>query len=265
MSDEPSDLSGTTYERRRMRDARFERVDLSGSRFRLVELNDAWIRQTHLYRVRMRGVELLDVEIDGELQNVVVNGVDIAPLVEAEMERRDPDYAKMKPTSAEEFREAWDILVRRWAETVERARRLDPALLHERVDDEWSFIETLRHLCYATDAWVNRVYLGDPDPWSPLDLPFDTVRDLGWRHDKDARPSLDEVLALRADRQATVRRVFAELTDADLKGQTTPVDGEGWPPPDSYPVGEALAIVVNEEWHHRRFAERDLTRLEARG
>jgi uncharacterized damage-inducible protein DinB len=265
MSEQGPDLSGTTYERTRMRNARFETVDLTGSQFRLVHLNDVQIRQADLHRVRMRGVELLDVEIDGEMQNVVVNGIEIGPLVEAEMERRDPDYAKMKPKDPDGFREAWDILERRWAETVERARRLDPPLLHERVDDEWSFIETLRHLCYATDAWVNRVYLGDPDPWSPLDLPFDTVRDLEWRHDKDIRPCLDDVLTVRAQRQATVRRVFAELTDADLGRETDPVPGEGWPPPDSYPVAEALSTVVNEEWHHRRFAERDLAVLRARG
>ena len=52
--------------------------------------------------------------------------------------------------------------------------------------------------------------------------------------------------------------------DADLARETTPVEGEGWPPPDSYPVVEALGVVVNEEWHHRRFAERDLAALEGR-
>lgn len=265
MSDEPRDLSGTTYESTRLRDARFNAVDLAGSRFELVDLSDVWIRQSDMHRVRMRGVELLDVEIDGELQNVVVNGVDIGPLVEAEMVRRDPDYAKMKPKDADGFREAWVTLERRWAETMERALELDPLFLHERVDEEWSFIETLRHLSYATDCWVNRVYLGDPDPWSPLDLPFDTTRDLAWPHDKAIRPTLEEVMALRADRQATVRRVLADLTDADLARETTPVEGDGWPPPDSYPVAEALGIVVNEEWHHRRFAERDLAPLEGRG
>jgi uncharacterized damage-inducible protein DinB len=264
MSEKSQQLPGTTYEGADLRNARFHRVDLSGSRFELVDLNDVWIRQADLHRLRIRGAELLDVEIDGELQNVVVNGIDIAPLIEAEMVRRDPDYAKVKPRTADEFREAWDVLEQRWAETVSRARRLDPTLLHERVDDEWSFVETLRHLCYATDAWVNRVYLGDPDPWSPLDLPFDTVRDLQWRHDKDVRATLEEVLALRADRQATVRRVFDELTDDELARETTPVEAEGWPPPDSYAIAEALGIVVNEEWHHRRFAERDLAVLEAR-
>jgi uncharacterized damage-inducible protein DinB len=254
MGDDLQDISGTAYERVRLRDSRFRWIDLADS-----EVGHAGVR-----RVRLRGVELEDIEIEGELRNVVINGVDVAPLVEAELERRDPDYARMKPTTAEDFRQAWEILERRWSETVERARDLDPVLLHERVDDEWSFVETLRHLCYATDAWVNRVYLGDPDPWSPLDLPFDTLRDLQWRHDTAVRPTLDEVLAIRAERQATVRRVLDGLTDDALAGETTPVDGEGWPPADRYPVAEALAIVVNEEWHHRRYAERDLAVLEGR-
>ena len=253
MGDDLQDLSGTTYERVRMRDARFRWVDLEGSRF----------HQVGLQRVRMRGVELVDVDIDGELQRVVINGVDVAPLIEAELARRDPDYAMMRPQDADGFRSAWQILERRWAETVDRARLLEPGLLHQRVDEEWSFIETLRHLCYATDAWVNRVYLGDPDPWSPLDLPFTTLRDLEWPYDEDVRPSLDDVLALRADRQATVRRVLAELTDEQLAGHTAPVEGAGWPPADSYSVAEALGIVVNEEWHHRRYAERDLAALES--
>jgi hypothetical protein len=58
--------------------------------------------------------------------------------------------------------------------------------------------------------------------------------------------------------------VCAELTDDDLAGHTTPVEGPGWPPADSYAVAEALGIVVNEEWHHRRYAERDLAVLAAR-
>jgi uncharacterized damage-inducible protein DinB len=253
--DELKDVSGVTYERIRLRDSRISWIDLAGLDARHAGLRD----------IRMRGVEIQDVEIDGELQNVVINGVDIAPLVEAEMARRDPDYAKMKPQDADGFREAWDLLERRWAETVDRARVLDPDLLHERVDDEWSFIETLRHLCYATDAWVNRVHLGDPDPWHPLDLPFDTLRPLAWAYEKNVRPALDDVLEVRADRQATVRRVLAELTDEQLAGATTPVEGEGWPPPDAYSVREALSIVVNEEYHHRRYAERDLAVLGARG
>ena len=35
--------------------------------------------------------------------------------------------------------------------------------------------------------------------------------------------------------------------------------------PRSYPVRECLLVVLNEEWEHRLYAERDLAALEARG
>ena len=125
----------------------------------------------------------------------------------------------MRPTDAAGYREAWDVVERRWAGTVERARTLPPDQLHERVDGEWSFIETLRHLVFATDAWVRRALLGDPEPWDALDLPHDDMPDSPpVPRDREARPSLDEVLALRADRMATVRRVVDDLTDEALAG-----------------------------------------------
>ena len=200
----------------------FERENLSGARFRLVDLAGARFEQANLWKVVMRGVELVDVEITGQIQNVTVNGVDIAPLVVAELDRRDPERVAMRPTDAAGYRTAWEIVERRWGETVDRARALDPALLHERVDDEWSFIETLRHLLFATDAWVRRGLLGDPAPWHPLDLPWDTLEPLPETPcDREARPSLDEVLALRRDRMGTVRQVLADLDDDALAGTTT--------------------------------------------
>jgi hypothetical protein len=62
----------------------------------------------------------------------------------------------------------------------------------------------------------------------------------------------------------TVREVIENLTDASLNGHTEPVDGPGWPRPRSYPVRECLLIILNEEWEHRLYAERDLDALEAR-
>jgi hypothetical protein len=47
---------------------------------------------------------------------------------------------------------------------------------------------------------VSRAILGEPSPWHPLDLPHDDMPDEpSVPRDRDARPSLDEVLALRAD------------------------------------------------------------------
>jgi hypothetical protein len=257
----------TEFIRQELRNARFERVDLTGASFIGVDLANVSIRSSDLSGLRVRGSDLSDIELNGWLDGpLCVNGVDVAPLVEAELNRRYPDRAKMRPDTADGFREAWDVLERLWGQTVERARRFDPPLLHESVDGEWSFTETLRHLVFASDAWIRRVMLGDPAPWHALDLPWDEMPDTpGIPRDRAARPSLDEVLELRVDRMATVRRVVDELTDEGLAASTEPVVGEGWPPPESFPVRECLLTVLNEEWEHRLYAERDLTALEGRG
>ena len=248
-----------------LRGSRFEFADLSGAQLRAVDLTGAQFRGVDLSGVVMRGAEMANVDIHGELINVTVNGVDIGPLVDAELNRRYPDRAKMRPSDPAGFREAWDILERLWGQTVERARRLPPELLYESVDDEWSFIETLRHLVFATDSWVGRVILGDPSPWDPLGLPWDEMPDTpGVPRDREARPALARLLELRRDRMSTVRQVIENLTEASLDGHTEPVDGPGWPPPRGFPVRECLLIILNEEWEHRLYAERDLDALDAR-
>jgi hypothetical protein len=258
------DLSKSSFQRVDLSSSTFQRVDLTGAELHAVDLSQALLRGVDMTGVVMRGVELVDVRIDGEVSNLVVNGVDVAPLINAELDRRDPGRVKMRPTDAAGFREAWDIVEQRWDETVARAGSLSPELLHKSVNGEWSFIETLRHLVFATDAWVRRAILGDPAPWDPLDLPWDEMPDTpGIPRDRETRPSLDEVLALRRDRMQTMRTVIDGLTEESLEANTEPVDGAGWPPPESFPVRECLLIVLDEEWHHQLFAERDLDALES--
>ena len=262
-------LLDATFEHVDLSGARFDRVDLSRARLHSVDLTDVEIRDAALTRVRMRGVELQQVEVWGELDDVRVNGVDIAPLVSAELDRRHPERVRLRPTDAEGFREAWAIIDDLWSGTVERARRLDaqdPTLLHESVDGEWSFIETLRHLPFATSSWLSRSIQGDPSPWHALELPWDEMRPTpGVPWDRDVRPSLDEALELRRDRFERVRTHLASLTDNELAATATVPDGPGWPPPgEEVPVRQALEILINEEWWHRQFAERDLAVLEER-
>ena len=256
------DQRGARFERVRLTGASFEDVYLDGARLHDVDLRGASLRMVDLRGLRARDVWLEDVDITGDVENVRINGVDIAPLVEAELDRRDPDRPKMRPTDADGYREAWDVVERLWAGTVDRARTFAPEQLHERVDGEWSFIETLRHLVFATDAWVCRALLGDPEPWDALDLPHDDMADSPpVPRDRQVRPSLDAVLALRADRMATVRRVVDDLTDEALAGTTEPVLEPGYPEPEPYAVTRILRTIVNEEYLHRLYAERDLDAL----
>ena len=249
----------------------FRRVNLSGSTFREVHLTEALlhdvdlsgtrVRAAYLDGVRMTGVEVPDLEIYGELGRLVVNGVDVVPLVEAELHRRMPERAQMSPTDVAGVREAIATLDRLWAGTVERARAMPPEALHEQVDEEWSFIETLRHLGFAHACWVGGVVLADPSPWHPLDLPWDeapVVDGVPW--DRDVRPSLDEVLELRAQRRATVQAVLDGLDDAGLRREVrsaTPFLTDA----EHLDVAQCLKVVINEEWEHRLYAERDLTVL----
>jgi uncharacterized protein YjbI with pentapeptide repeats len=246
--------------------AEFVNRDLSGARFERVDFSRAWFRNVCFTGATVRGAWLEDVDIDGEIRNVRINGVDIVPLVEAELNRRYPERAKLNPADADGFREAWAIIERVWPPTVERAKRLPPELLHQRVEGEWSFIETLRHLVFATDAWVRRAILAQPEPYSPLGLPHDEMEpDPSVPNDPDARPSLDEMLELRADRMRTVGDVIAKLTDDLVGAETDPVPPPGYPPAGSYPVRRCLRAILNEEWLHRLYAERDLAVLDQRG
>jgi len=242
----------------------FRDQDLSGSRFERVYLRDVTFSSVLFQNVRMKGVDLVDVDISADLRNVVINGVDVAPLVEAELDRRMPERVKMRPDDPDGFREAWALLEQRWEETVARARTLPPAALHESVEGEWSFVQTLRHLGFATAAWIDRTVLGTASPWHPLDLPWDEAP--GWDGipwDREVQPPLDEVLALRRQRQSLVRDVMARLTPEQLAATVTRTE-PGWPQLTDFPVKQCLRIVLNEEWHHRLFAERDLDVLASR-
>jgi len=156
----------------------------------------------------------------------------------------------MRPHDVDDFRAAWATIERLWESTAARARTFPETALHRSVDDEWSFIQTLRHLNFATAAWVSGLILRDPAPAGPALGRGARVR-RGSPRPRRAAP-LDEVLAVRRERQAMVGEVMATLTGS----------APGWPLVESCSLAEALRVVLNEEWEHRLYAERDLTSLE---
>ena len=182
------------------------------------------------------------------------------PLVEylaperAEQLRRDGRFADGPDGMAT----AWRGNVASWASTVARARRLPPPRLHERVDGEWSFTETLRHLVFVTDGWVRDVVEEVPSPYHPWGMPpaFLAAEGAALGIDADADPSLDEVLAVRAERMAIAERAFQGLTADALARRCVPREGR-------FTVAGALQTVLFEEWAHEQYATRDLARLDS--
>ena len=56
----------------------------------------------------------------------------------------------------------------------------------------------------------------------------------------------------------------ASLTDERLDEMTEPVTEPGYPESESFLVRRALGAILNEEWSHRVYAERDLAVLASR-
>lgn len=245
----------TTYrDSGEFRGAEFVDVDMTGARFREVDLSGA----------RMRGVVLAGVDIDGYIDDLVINGVDVVPLIEAELDRRHPERVKLRSTTPAGMREAWDAVESFWAATMDRAGRLGEADLHRSVDDEWSFAQTLRHLVFVTDAWLGHAVLGQAHPFHPIGLPA-SVSDDGSEFgiDVGADPPFDHILAARTDRMARVRAFVDSVTQNDLDRDRESNSAAGWPPPASRSAASCLRVIFNEEWVHHRFAVRDLAIVEA--
>jgi DinB superfamily/Pentapeptide repeats (8 copies) len=236
------------------RGARFTGVDLSGARFRNVDLSG----------VKMIDALMVNASFSGLIEGLTINDIEVAPLIAAEMERRHPERAQLAATDPEGVRAAWSLIEETWRATVERARHLPEAALRQRVDEEWSFIETLRHLIFVTDGWVLRTVLGEPRPYHRLGLPptFVTeVADSGI--DTAADPTLDEVLAARNDRMATVRTILAGISAGELARRCDQNPAAGYPPETTQTVLACFHVVFDEEWAHHQFAVRDLAALEA--
>jgi hypothetical protein len=183
--------------------------------------------------------------------------------VEAELDRRHPVRLLIRSDEPADLREAWRQLRDDWAATTERVRSMPEDSEHHRVDGEWSMVETLRHLVFVHDSWFRRCVLGLTEPFTAMGLGPPSVMDQEENGlDPSARPSLDEVLAVR-DRQASeIETWLAEVTPDQL-AQTAPVpDDDRWPP---YAAGrsvrQCLGTVLDEEWAHHRFCRRDLEKL----
>lgn len=241
---QPENLRGRTFQNRTLRGSRFIGCDLG--------------------EVIVRGSEVAGMEIDSPWlleggRGLLVNGVDVVPLVDAELNRRFSGRALRGAEDPGGLRAAWAALERTWAATLDRAIAMPPGTVDASVDDEWSVAQTLRHLVMATDTWLGKAVLEREEPYHPAGLPNDD-NDTD-AHDESAfsltTPSFTEVLTARADRQRMVRGFLAGVSPQELaaprKNPHTPEHQET--------VLSCLRTILEEEWEHHRYAVRDLDTL----
>jgi uncharacterized damage-inducible protein DinB len=238
------------------REAEFTNASLAGAKFTNVNLSGVQIRDANLSGMELRDVYVVDMEIEGDVEGLTVNGVDVVPLVAAELDRRFPERPLLRVTTPDALRVTWAMLEARWSETLRRAAQLPPADLDRSVNGEWSFKQTLRHLVMATDSWLGHAILGEEKPFHPIGLVYtggpscDTAP-------PDAEFSFEEILAVREGRQAKMRSYLETLTQAELDAHHGPFQFAEWPPPDERTALRCLHVILNEEWWHNRYANRD--------
>jgi hypothetical protein len=237
-----------------------------GARIHLCDLAGLEIRDCEVSGLKIVDCYGSDVYLAGHFERLVVNDVDVTDYVETELDRREPARVLARDAeSPDDYRAAWNAIETLWQATLDRARLLPEARLHEQVNGEWSLVQTQRHLLFASDAWLGNAVLEEEAPYHPLGLPAggtppDASAKLGLS--VDATATLDEVLAPRLARMATMRRVVDGLTEAELDRVC------GRKPADPYPdrqyvVRRCLKVVLTEEAEHHRYAVRDVPELTA--
>ena len=229
--------------------------DLAGAVFWGADLNGARFRDVNLTDVKISHAWLVNVDIDALVDNVVINGVDVTEYVN----ERDPWYplrAMIRPTDPEGMRAAWAALEDAWSKTITRAKALPEEMLHQSVNDEWSFVQTLRHLVFAMDKWFTAPVLGES--FHPMGLPNSGSVDFPWPGlDYELRPSLSEALDARADNATRFREYLESVATTDFARPIEVLEN------GTVPLQEGLYTVFEEEFWHNRYALRDLAQLEA--
>jgi len=232
----------------------FEFQDLSDAVFWGVDMQRSTFRDVDLMGARISHARLADVVIDAEIDRLVINGVDVTAYVN----ERDEWFAlrsQLHPADPESMRQGWHAFATAWGSTIERAQSLPEEQRHASVEGEWSFVETVRHLVFATDKWFSVPILGGG--FHPMGLPNSGSADFGWPGIDDlANPTFEDAVAAWRDRSGQLRDHLDDIEPAALEVEVAVLENG----PSA--VHDCIGVVFEEHFQHLRYAGRDLDRLE---
>ncbi|GAB3759736.1 DinB family protein [Microlunatus parietis] len=217
---------------------------------------------TDLSGARFRDVVLVDAKITGLITGLTVNDVEVEPLINAELDRRHPERILFRSADPDDLRRGWEIVREQWSATLARIRALPEPLRRDRVDGEWSALETLRHLIFVADDWFGRTVRGEAQPYWPGGLVPSFLEafhpeQLGL--DLAADPDLAAIERRWTERTGQLDAWLTTMTEAELARECPSSFSSG--AGALLPARTCIHAVLEEFGAHRRYAERDLDRL----
>ncbi|MDC5696866.1 DinB family protein [Intrasporangium calvum] len=235
--------------------------EFEGATFIRSSFRGATLRFSDVTGVTMRSVDVDGLDIDSHdlfFGSLFVNGVDVVPLVDAELNRQFPGRELQKAKTPEGLRDGWAAVQTAWSQTVEGTGL---ELVDAHVEDEWSLAQTLRHLVLATDAWLRGAILRIEQPFHEIGQIFTGAGEMGFDVSifRSDPPTFEEILAVRAERQQLVTDFLTQVTPEQLAEEREDPWGGDWCPT----VGDCLRVILEEEWAHLRYIRRDLAQVRA--
>ena len=231
-----------------------------GATFVETSFRGATLRSSDVSGMRMRETAVGGLDIDSHdlfFGSLIVNGVDVVPFVDAELNRLFPGRELQKAQTPDGLRDGWVAVQAAWKTTMTST---PPALVDAHVEDEWSLAQTLRHLILATDAWLRGGIMRMEQPFHELGQIFAGAAEMGFDMSifRADAPAFEEILAVRAERQQLVTDFLATATPELLaEDRDNPWGGGDWHPT----VGDCVRVILEEEWAHLRYVRRDLALL----
>jgi hypothetical protein len=208
----------------------------------------------------MRNVDVSGLDIDGQdllFGSLIVSGVDVVPLVDAELNRQFPGRELQKAQTPAGLRDGWVAVQAAWETTVSTT---PPELVDAFVEQEWSLAQTLRHLVLVTDAWLRGAIMSIEQPFHEIGQIFSSAAEMGFDMSifRADTPAFEDIVAVRAERQRLVTDFLTSATQELLaEERDNPWGVDGW----HLTVGDCVRVILEEEWAHLRYVRRDLALL----